>query len=186
MEEVSSLWIVGTVATIVGGVIGLLIGRSSPAAQQKEALITELNDTRRELEQYKADVGLHFERTAELVNEMTASYRKVHQHLAGGADLLGGAVALKQLQPQPAGLEEQVTDEQAQTAQAIPAAEAPPESPIATADSDNDALDAPRDYAPKLSEEDGGTLAEGYGLQKKNTETGHDPSKTADRSPNHH
>ncbi len=184
MEEVSSLWIVGTVATIVGGVIGLLIGRSSPAAQQKEVLIAELEDTRRELEQYKADVGLHFERTAELVNDMTTSYRKVHQHLAGGADLLGGAVALKQLQPKTAALEETIEDEQAPEHSAA-APESPQAQPTADTESEGDDFVPPRDYAPKLREEDGGTLAEGYGLQKKNAETEHDPSKTADHNPNH-
>ena len=39
---------------------------------------------------YKASVNQHFEKTSELVGDLTQSYVKVYQHLAEGSEALGG------------------------------------------------------------------------------------------------
>lgn len=165
MDELENLWIVGFGALLIGGLIGMLIGRSSPAARRSETLLEELEDTRRELDAYKAEVNTHFAQTADLVNNLTESYRDVHQHLAKGAGRLCNEEGLiKSLQaPQPQPRAEANSEEQ------------PP---------GDDGVQVPRDYAPRKDAEQGGTLSESYGLdQKEEAETPpHDPSRTADHA----
>jgi hypothetical protein len=86
--EENSLWIIGLVALAVGGVIGYLLGRSGSDAGQRQALSSQLDAAKEELNSYKQDVTEHFEKTAELVNQLTHTYKDVHQHLASGAQSL--------------------------------------------------------------------------------------------------
>lgn len=152
-----AIWLVGAAALIIGTVLGLLIARSSSSSRSKEALIEELNEARREFEDYKIEVSTHFAKTADLVNNLTSSYREVHQHLSTSASQL-------------------CSDEQM-----LISLERPAEAPVAEEEIDEDAYEAPRDYAPKKDPKSQGTLSDEYGLKKE--EDLHDPSLTADHAP---
>ncbi|MEH6470858.1 MAG: DUF1043 family protein [Halopseudomonas sp.] len=160
-SAVQSIWLVGASTLIIGIVLGLLIARSSNNARSKEALIEELNDARREFENYKVDVSSHFSQTADLVNNLTDSYREVHQHLSNSASRLCSE------------------DEQLLVSLERPA-ETAANSEVNDAEADQ-TIEPPRDYAPKNDPESSGTLAEDFGLKQK--EALHDPSLTVDHAP---
>lgn len=153
------LWLTGIVCLAVGLVAGLLIAKrinSSPAkVSELEARVQELQ---RHHAQYRENVSEHFNTTAELVQHMTESYRDVYQHLAGGAqDLCSEDVASKLL---PA------------TEQSV------------FYHADDDALEPPKDYAPKKAPGQSGALAENFGLdtdthgsKDKSQEPGTDKNK---------
>lgn len=134
------LWLTGIVCLAVGLVAGLLIAKringSNPARVSE--LETRVQELQRHHAQYRDDVSDHFNTTAELVQQMTESYRDVYQHLAGGAqDLCSEDVASKLL----------------------PATEQSMFYHI-----DDAALEPPKDYAPKKAPGQSGALAENFGL----------------------
>jgi hypothetical protein len=55
------------------------------------------------LSSYKASVDSHFDKTSELVNDLTQNYVKVYRHLAEGAQTLGNNRALTNLLEQHQG-----------------------------------------------------------------------------------
>jgi uncharacterized membrane-anchored protein YhcB (DUF1043 family) len=82
-------WVLLIAATVVAFGLGFLAARlSSGAARRSRELDEELQRSRTELTAYRAQVSSHFSRTAELVNELTANYRTVYQHLAEGSSVL--------------------------------------------------------------------------------------------------
>ncbi len=95
MEGYNIYIIIGTgmAGLLAGFVIGWLSRTSTGSGQQR--LTEDLQKTQQELEQYRQEVGGHFTRTAELVGEMTAQYRAVYEHLADGAQRLGGDQAVR-------------------------------------------------------------------------------------------
>src|SRR5699024_10956259 len=56
-----------------------------PARRQASGLIRERDEAHNKLNHYRDEVDHHFLETAELVNDLTQSYRAVHQHLSQGA-----------------------------------------------------------------------------------------------------
>ncbi|WP_299198659.1 DUF1043 family protein [uncultured Amphritea sp.] len=161
MEE-NSVWIIGIVTLIAGALIGYLMGRSGDTSSQKK-LVDQLNDAQRDLSEYKEKVNGHFEKTAELVNNLTESYKQVHQHLAQGSETLCmGEHSPAQLNSNTQSkISEPVKDEAAEeeeiptvTEQITPVADEP------------EVVEPPRDYAVKGPDEEG-TLSEKYGLKKK-------------------
>jgi len=98
-------WVLLIAATLVAFGFGFLAARlSSGAARRSRELDDELQRNRAELTAYRAQVSSHFSRTAELVNELTANYRTVYQHLAEGSRALcnGDGPRLEALQePSP-------------------------------------------------------------------------------------
>ena len=72
---------------------GLILGAGllywlMPARRQGSRLIRERDEARNALNQYRNQVDHHFLETADLVNELTQTYRSVHQHLSRGAQTL--------------------------------------------------------------------------------------------------
>ena len=136
------VWFTGIACLAVGMVAGLLLGRkvqgSSPARlSELEAQIQELQ---RHHADYRDHVSEHFGTTAELVQQMTESYRDVYQHLATGAQqLCTEDVASKLL---PAGEQSMFSSEQ-----------------------DENSVVPPKDYAPKKTSGPG-ALSEEFGLDK--------------------
>ena len=61
---------------------------------------------------YKAGVTEHFDKTAELVNDLAQNYVKVYQHLADGAQTLGASKTFKDLMEQHQGKVAIAVDEQ--------------------------------------------------------------------------
>ncbi len=104
MEYVYSLWQFSILALIVGAMIGALAYRLlAPSVKQTDKIKTELDQTREELNSYKASVNQHFSKTSELVNDLTQNYVKVYQHLAEGAQTLGDSKTFTNLLEQHQG-----------------------------------------------------------------------------------
>lgn len=75
------------VLLFVGGLFcgGLLTILLLPAKRKAKTLVKERDQALTELKQHKEKVDSHFLRTAELVNQLTVSYRAVHEQLSEGA-----------------------------------------------------------------------------------------------------
>ncbi|UTW13987.1 YhcB family protein [Marinobacterium rhizophilum] len=165
--EQNSIWIIGAAALAIGGLIGYLLGRSGSDAGQRQVLSKQLDDTQAELATYKEDVTEHFEKTAELVNQLTNTYRDVHQHLASGAQSLcendTASLALKE------------------SVQARLTAETDTPIPVVTDVVPNEDAEKvpepPRDYAAKSSNEKG-MLSEAYGLDSDEDATDDEPLRS--------
>lgn len=159
MEDI---WLISIAALLVGAAIGFLMGRSGNASNKQAELSEQLESARTELENYKVNVNQHFEKTATLVNELTTSYKDVHEHLASGAQDLCEADTLKlALEP---SMQSSIENKEAQSDSSNTSDTANPE-----ASSDAESSEAPRDYAPKKPEDEG-TLSETFGLKEDQTE----------------
>lgn len=146
-RSVHSLELVITVAfamTIIGLAAGYLIAlRAAPSRQSQRQLEEHLNDMKQQQESYQSEVSEHFVETADLLNQLTTSYRDVHNHLAKGAQLLAGDNAKETLK----------------------ALEGASETPVIVAEGDT--ITPPLDYAPKTAPNEPGMLNEEFGLDKK-------------------
>ena len=140
--------IVGAIAGLIAGLgLGTLLGRrSSPTGQKYREVERKLDQVLQDKKLYEDEVVEHFSETARKLNNLTESYREVHNHLAAGAAELcqgDGPVVLDKLQNN--------TD--------------PAEIPADLA-----AVQPPLDYAPKTSPDEKGMLNEEFGLDRNSTE----------------
>ncbi len=137
--------IIALVSLVIGLVIGTLIGRSlSSTTKQRRTLTEELRKKDDELKTYQHKVTEHFMTTSELINNLTQSYKEVHQHLADSAmTLTNPEVSNKLLEAASGNLGIAHT----------------------TASSTIDSPQPPKDYTPDIN----GVLDESYGLQKNKT-----------------
>ncbi|PID65472.1 MAG: hypothetical protein CR975_07050 [Gammaproteobacteria bacterium] len=74
-EMVILLIVMGLVALLIGFLIGQIVGSSGSSTAKAE----------KELQEYKAAVSEHFGKTADLVDNLTNSYRQVFEHLGSSA-----------------------------------------------------------------------------------------------------
>jgi uncharacterized membrane-anchored protein YhcB (DUF1043 family) len=132
---------------ILGLAIGMLLGRrTSTAGQKYREVERELDQVLQDKKAYEDEVVEHFSDTAKLLNNLTESYRDVHNHLAKGAAALcqgEGPVLLDRL-------------ENGRESAEIPAQLADIQPPL--------------DYAPKTSPDEKGMLNEEFGLDRQATE----------------
>ncbi len=144
------VWLIAIGCLALGIIVGALsANRLSGTPTRIKELEGQVKGLEERHDQYKDDVSEHFNVTADLVQQLTQSYRDVYQHLAAGAqDLCTAEVANKLL---PAG------------ADAV----------FDTAGSRDEALGftPPKDYATKLSPDQKGALAEDFGLEKASLST---------------
>ncbi len=89
LDSPDSLWIIVTLAFLLGGAFGCIVtwlvsGRQGRTRQ----LQLELEELKERFSEYRDQVTRHFMRTSDLVQEMTQSYRAVYEHLASGAQSL--------------------------------------------------------------------------------------------------
>jgi uncharacterized membrane-anchored protein YhcB (DUF1043 family) len=104
VDYVNSVWQIGIIALVAGVMIGALAYRLlAPSVKQVDKTKSELDMAREELSNYKAGVNSHFDKTSELVNDLTQNYVKVYQHLAEGAQTLGNSKTLTNLLEQHQG-----------------------------------------------------------------------------------
>jgi uncharacterized membrane-anchored protein YhcB (DUF1043 family) len=104
VDYVNPVWQIGIIALIAGAMIGALAYRLlAPSVKQADKTKSELDMARKELSSYKASVDSHFDKTSELVNDLTQNYVKVYRHLAEGAQTLGNNRALTNLLEQHQG-----------------------------------------------------------------------------------
>lgn len=59
-----------------------------PRGQRVRELEQQLENSQQELDSYRGKVNQHFQKTAELFEDMTDRYRAVYQHMASGAQTL--------------------------------------------------------------------------------------------------
>ena len=138
------LLVVGAALAVVGFLLGWATGsRTSAATKKYREIALKLDQVQQEKMAYEAEVVEHFTKTANLLNNLTESYREVHQHLAqGAADLCQGEGPISLAHP----------------ADDLDAAEIPPIF-----------VDPrpPLDYAPKHSPNEKGMLNEEFGLERR-------------------
>ncbi|PIE45483.1 MAG: hypothetical protein CSA45_02675 [Gammaproteobacteria bacterium] len=70
-------------AAVVAFLVGLLVGRMMGSKHSKR-----LSKTQKELQDYKEAVSEHFGKTADLIDNLTASYKDVFDHLGSSAKQL--------------------------------------------------------------------------------------------------
>ena len=141
-----SIWFIAIGSLSVGIVIGIAftrrLGTDAIRVQHLEEKLESMSESHME---YRNNVSEHFNMTSELINQMTDSYKKVYGHLAIGAqDLCSDQVAEKLLPLQPDAMFENET-----------------------VTSDQNQIEAPKDYATKSNPNQVGALSEDFGL--KNT-----------------
>ena len=155
-------WALLIAATVVAFGLGFLAARlSSGAARRSRELDEELQRSRSELTAYRAQVSNHFSRTAELVNELTANYRTVYQHLAEGSRALcnGDGPRLEALQEPSRVIDKRapVTPDQSPDEVAMHSAppDAPPSAELPEHHREGDWYDTPpADKVDEVSRED--------------------------------
>jgi len=90
-DEMSWFWSIGLISFAFGLAAGyaihFFVNSDNTRSEELEA---ELEQIKEEMEQYRSEVAAHFQRTSELVQEMTSSYRNVYEHLATGSARLCG------------------------------------------------------------------------------------------------
>lgn len=170
MEE-NSVWIVSLIALGAGALIGYLAGRSTGSNAAAPELAEQLEAAQEELADYKAKVTGHFEETADLVNQMTESYRGVYQKLAAGAQELCGSETARTLE---AVMTPQLTEQkEVQGEEVDPSDIAHSQEPVVT---------PPKDYAPKQPDQEG-TLSESYGVKTEDATVTAKEEATATTAP---
>jgi uncharacterized membrane-anchored protein YhcB (DUF1043 family) len=140
------MWLTGIICLAIGVAGGLLLARRFDTTSPSR--VDELENRIQELQRFHADyrenVSEHFNTTAELVQQMTDSYRDVYQHLARGAqDLCNDEVANRLL---------------------------PSADNALFAGNDQENVEQPKDYAPKRGNGHSGALSENFGLDRKDLE----------------
>ncbi len=135
-------------AAILSFLMGWLTGRNtSTAAQKCRDLAEKLERVVQDKKAYEDEVVEHFTATATLLNNLTESYREVHNHLAHGAATLcqgKGPVSMERLRNDRDPAE-------------IPNDLVAPRPPL--------------DYAPKHSPDEKGMLNEEFGLERESLTT---------------
>ncbi|WP_116651809.1 YhcB family protein [Wenzhouxiangella sediminis] len=87
------------------GIIGLLVGLAVGAALvwllvARRTHAPSVNQLKAENERFREEVNAHFVQTAQLINELTDSYKKVFDHLSDGAERLVDKEAVRERMPQ--------------------------------------------------------------------------------------
>ena len=87
--SVEILWAMGAAIAIVGLWLGWLAGRrTSGTAKKYQDVSRKLDQVMQDKKTYENEVVEHFTETAKLLNNLTDSYREVHNQLATGAAAL--------------------------------------------------------------------------------------------------
>lgn len=88
-DMIITLIVVGLIALMVGFFIGRVFsGRNNAANKQTEAALKEAEAAQKALADYKETVSTHFGKTADLVDNLTQSYKDVYEHLGNSAKSL--------------------------------------------------------------------------------------------------
>ena len=150
MYTFPELVVIGVAALIIGAGAGVFLSRLfNKDNGKKRDLEKQLQDASTDLKNYQQEVSEHYVKTAKLVEDLTESYRSVHNHLAEGASTLlhtrGAAPLMKTIpsREQIEAISDPVTE---------------------------DKVLPPLDYAPKKSPGEKGMLDESFGLDKKKTQ----------------
>ena len=95
LEGLALAPLVSALIALVGVLVGLGIARFVlPGTRKIKRLEAEIDQLRREHDDYRGRVNTHFHKTSELIGNMTASYKAVYDHLSDGAQVLCSGDAL--------------------------------------------------------------------------------------------
>ncbi|WP_111641174.1 YhcB family protein [Marinimicrobium alkaliphilum] len=142
MYSFGALVFTGIICLIAGAAAGAALLnalRSHTYSREMERRVAEAENA---LKNYQHDVAQHFGETSALVNNLTQSYRDVHEHLAKGALKLATPAISRQILESAKG--HLLSSETA-----------------AYAYSEDTSVEPPRDWAPRGEK---GALSEDYGL----------------------
>jgi len=86
---------------IIGVVVGLVIGAGIAwLVFSRRTHTPTVGQLKAENDRFKEEVNAHFVQTAELINDLTDSYKKVYDHLSDGAERLVDTDAVRERMPQ--------------------------------------------------------------------------------------
>ena len=140
----TSTLLIGLSCLVAGLIIGFIIARTlHPQERARKDLEDKLQQSQDQIKDYQQEVTEHFMKTSELVNNLSHSYRDVHEHLATGAMRLTNTEISRQMIDAGFGRNENHN---------VLTSETP---------------EPPKDYAPKVP---GGILSEEYGLKDDNSQ----------------
>ena len=157
MYSFSALVITGLLALLVGAGVSAAILYVFRAKVLGQDLEQRLHETENTLQGYQRDVAEHFAQTSQLVNNLTQSYREVHEHLANGA--------LKLATP---AISRQILDSANSNL-----------SGATKAYMAEQRIEPPRDWAPKTTGAKG-ALSDDYDLRDDHQESSTRPTESAD------
>lgn len=87
MELSLLVWLLPTLALVIGVAVGFIVARLLPNAAPSNTQ-RQLDDIQKRFDSYQNEVVTHFNSTAMLVKKLTQSYQDVQDHLAEGANSL--------------------------------------------------------------------------------------------------
>lgn len=95
MADIGWIWI------LIGLVIGLAAGAGAAwyVLAGRGGSSPTADELKRENERIREEVNAHFVQTAELINQLTDSYKAVFDHLSDGADRLVDKEAVRERMP---------------------------------------------------------------------------------------
>ena len=130
-------------ALLIGLVVGYFIsaGSRSNTRPRERRLQQQMDELRNEHTRYQAEVNAHFMESAQLLRRLNDVQRDLQQQMARSASRLS-------------------SDEESQQALVFEG-----KTRRERLNSDDDSVEPPRDYAPKDSPDEQGTLSEAYGFQ---------------------
>jgi uncharacterized membrane-anchored protein YhcB (DUF1043 family) len=137
------VWMIALGCLAAGAALGYWFAANKAT---DSAQVTDLESHVQELQRsqaiYREEVSDHFNTTAELIQQMTDSYKDVYQHLANGAQGLCSEEVASKLLPTSQG------------------------NGFGLHINDDDGMLPPKDYAPRQNPNQVGALAEDFGLGK--------------------
>ncbi len=102
MESIGSVWPITLAALVAGVLVGVLAYRLlDRSSREIKRVKDELDSTRNELSDYRTRVNQHFDKSSELMDNLSQNYVRVYQHLASGAQALGDNKHFNNLLQQP-------------------------------------------------------------------------------------
>jgi uncharacterized membrane-anchored protein YhcB (DUF1043 family) len=137
----SEFWFIA-LTFCAGAAVGALISVQICRGKESTRLKKELEALKEEYARYKENVGRHFVQTSTLVNNLTQSYKDVHQHLSNGAQSLCDAELAMELRKSTTPLIANAIDGVAEPAPEEPpvqASEHTPETESASAETESQA-----------------------------------------------
>ena len=153
MDVLSSSWIIGLIAFMLGTGVGVAIHRMLGSEEvRSRKLENEMDQLQHDFDIYKETVGKHFDKTSELFNNLTEDYVKVYRHLSEGASKL-----TEEEQPAPQLSQKSQLNQQQEDKLVDLMTDTDP----AVATPKVSSVEQPKDYAPK-NEHEQGTLSEAY------------------------
>lgn len=147
MYTFPELLVMAVAAALVGIGLGIGLARAfNQESQRSRELEKQLQEANKDLKLYQQEVSEHYVKTAKLVDDLTESYRDVHNHLAeGAATLLSTRGAAPLMKTIPSREQIDAISEPVGDGNVLP----------------------PLDYAPKKSPNEKGMLDESFGLDQE-------------------